>query len=200
VVVEPIRDRRAERHEATRSEILDAAWDLVRAEGLAALSLRDLATKVGMRAPSLYSYFDSKHAIYDAMFLQGNLELLARYEAMPELDDPVEEFRASAQMFVGFTVEDPARAQLMFMRSIPGFEPSAEAYEVAVRIVQRSKARMARLGVTKAEDFDLWTGLVSGLSFQQIANEPGTERWVRLVDQAVDMFLDHVNKQKGRRK
>src|SRR5205085_1504189 len=200
MVVEPMRDRRAERREATKAEILDAAWELVRAEGLAALSLRDLARKVGMQAPSLYSYFDSKHAIYDAMFLQGNLELLARYEAMPSGADPVDDFRASARMFVGFTVEDPARAQLMFMRSIPGFEPSAEAYEVAVRIVERSKRRMAKLGVTKPEDFDLWTSLVSGLSFQQIANEPGTERWVRLVDQAVDMFLDHINKKRGRRK
>src|SRR5205814_846853 len=87
MVVEPIRDRRAERREATKAEILDAAWELVRAEGLAALSLRDLAAKVGMQAPSLYSYFDSKHAIYDAMFLQGNLELMARYEAMPTSDD-----------------------------------------------------------------------------------------------------------------
>jgi len=200
MVVKSIRDRRAERHEATKAEILDAAWELVRAEGLAALSLRDLAGKIGMRAPSLYSYFDSKHAIYDAMFLQGNLELLTRYGAMPEYDDPVDEFRASARMFVGFTVEDPARAQLMFMRSIPGFEPSPEAYEVAVRIVERSKRRMAKLGVTKPADFDLWTGLVSGLSFQQIANEPGTERWMRLVDEAVEMFLDHVNKNKGRRK
>jgi hypothetical protein len=41
---------------------------------------------------------------------------------------------------------------------------------------------------------------VSGLSFQQIANEPGSDRWVRLVDDAVDMFLDHINKKKGRRK
>jgi len=200
MVVEPMRDRRAERREATRSEILDAAWELVRAEGLAALSLRDLARKVGMQAPSLYGYFDSKHAIYDAMFLQGNLELLARYEALPSLDDPVQEFRASAQMFVGFTVEDPARAQLMFMRSIPGFEPSAESYEVAVRIVELSRKRFKNLGVTRAEEFDLWTALISGLSFQQIANEPGTERWVRLVDEAVDMFLDHVSKRKGRAK
>src|SRR5437870_12147699 len=115
MVVEPMRDRLAERHEATKAEILDAAWELVRAQGLAALSLRDLARKVGMQAPSLYSYFDSKHAIYDAMFLQGNLELLERYEAMPEFKDAVEEFRANAQMCVGFTGEDPARAQWMFM-------------------------------------------------------------------------------------
>src|SRR5258708_873667 len=106
MVVEPMRDRRAERREATKAEILDAAWALVRAEGLAALTLRDLAKSVGMQPPSLYSYFDSKHAIYDAMFLQGNLELLARYEAMPSFDDALEEFRANARMFVGFTVED----------------------------------------------------------------------------------------------
>src|SRR3954449_10517322 len=102
----PKRDRRAERREATKAEILDAAWEMVRAEGLAALSLRDLARRVGMQAPSLYSYFDSKHAIYDAMFLQGNLELLRRYDGMPVFDDAVEEFRANARMFVGFTVED----------------------------------------------------------------------------------------------
>jgi AcrR family transcriptional regulator len=201
MVVEPMRDRRAERREATKAEILDAAWELVRAEGLAALSLRDLARKVGMQAPSLYSYFDSKHAIYDAMFLQGNFELLARYEALPAFEDPVDEFRAAAQMFVGFTVEDPARAQLMFMRSIPGFEPSPETYAVAVRIVELAKKRFAKLGVTTPAQLDLWTGIISGLSFQQIANEPGTDRWVRLVDDAVDMFLDHVNKTKrGRRK
>src|SRR5438067_5015426 len=140
MVVEPIRDRRAERHEATRAEILDAAWELVRAEGLAALSLRDLARKVGMQAPSLYSYFDSKHAIYDAMFLQGNRELLDRWERLPEVDDPTEEFRAGARTMVEFGVEDPARAQLMFMRTIPGFEPSPETYEVAVRVMELGKA------------------------------------------------------------
>src|SRR5207302_1202736 len=100
MVVEPVRDRRAERREATKAEIIDAGWELVRAEGLAALNLRDLAVKVGMRPPSLYSYFNSKHAIYDAMFLQGNLELLARHTAVPEHDDPVEGLRAGARVFV----------------------------------------------------------------------------------------------------
>jgi AcrR family transcriptional regulator len=200
MVVEPIRDRRAERREATKAEILDAAWELVRAEGLAALSLRDLAAKVGMRAPSLYSYFESKHAIYDAMFLQGNLELLARYEALPEYDDPVEGLRAGARLFVQFGVEDPARSQLLFMRFIPGFEPSGETYDVAKRIVDIGTTRMAKAGIG-AGDFDLWTGLISGLVWQQIANEPGGDRWTKHVDEVVDMFLEHVNKKKrGRRK
>jgi AcrR family transcriptional regulator len=198
MIVEPIRDRRAERHEATKVEILDAAWELVRAQGLAALTLRDLAAKVGMRPPSLYSYFDSKHAIYDAMFLQGNLELLRRYEAAPGLDDPVRALRWSARTIVEFGTEDPARAQLLFMRTIPGFEPAPETYEVAERVLALGTTQLERAGVP-ARFMDLWTGLVSGLVWQQIANEPGGDRWARLVDDAVDMFLAHVNKNKKRK-
>jgi AcrR family transcriptional regulator len=187
------RDRRAERHEATRAEILAAAWELVRAEGLAALTLRDLAAKVGMRPPSLYSYFASKNAIYDAMFLQGNLELLRRCESAPELGKPVDALRWCARTFVEFGIEDPARAQLLFLRTIPGFEPSAETYAVAKQVLALSTAQLERIGIP-ARFMDLWTGVVSGLMWQQIANEPGGGRWARLVDDAVDMFLAHVKR------
>jgi AcrR family transcriptional regulator len=61
--VEPTRDRRAERRESTRAGILETAWGLARTQGLAGLSLRDVARKIGMRPPSLYWHFDSKHAI-----------------------------------------------------------------------------------------------------------------------------------------
>ena len=67
--VMPPRDRRAERYAATRREILDAAWDLVRAGGLGSLAMRELGARVGMRAQSLYAYFPSKFAIYDACLL-----------------------------------------------------------------------------------------------------------------------------------
>ena len=74
----PIKDRRAERTLATRREILDAAWELVHEQGLGALTMRELGARVGMRAQSLYVYFPSKHAIYDAMFAEANRELLGR--------------------------------------------------------------------------------------------------------------------------
>jgi AcrR family transcriptional regulator len=40
--------------------IVDAAWDLVHEERLAALSLRDLASRAGVTTPTVYAYFDSK--------------------------------------------------------------------------------------------------------------------------------------------
>src|SRR5690242_17950620 len=88
-----LRDRRAERHSATRDEILQAAWKQVSERGLAGLSLRDLAAAVGMRAPSLYSYFASKNDIYDAMFADGNREFVAHMSQIELTDDPALDLR-----------------------------------------------------------------------------------------------------------
>jgi len=192
MVVALTRDRRAERREAVTAEILEAAWDVARSEGLAGLSLRDVARRIGMRPPSLYWYFDSKRAIYDAMFMQGNQELLARISQQRWPQDPRAMLRLCARAFVEFSVEDVERYQLLFQRTIPNFEPSAESYAVAMQVFEAMRDRLAEAGLTGAAAFDIWTALVSGLSAQQIANDPGGSRWLRLVDDVVDMYLDHI--------
>ena len=172
-----IRDRRAERREATKLEILDAAWELVRAEGLAALTLRDLAQKVGMKPPSLYSYFDSKNAIYDAMFQQGYEELESRDDLFTTTPGATA-MKARVRGFLEFCTEDPARYLLMFQRTLPDFTPSEESFVIAVRSLDRLNASLAGDGVTSAAHRDLFTALLSGLSDQQIANDPGGDRWL----------------------
>lgn len=192
VVVEATRDRRAERRESTRAEILETAWELCRAQGLAGLALRDVARKIGMRPPSLYWYFDSKQAIYDAMFAQGNRQLLERLTVQDWPADPRAILRSVARVFVEFSVEDIERYQLLFQRTLPAFRPSPEAYALAEQVFDQMRARLALAGVSDPEDFDLWTALVAGLSAQQTANDPGGDRWLRLVDEAVDMYADHI--------
>ncbi len=192
MIVETTRDRRAERRESTRAEILDAAWELSRAQGLAGLALRDVARKIGMRPPSLYWYFDSKQAIYDAMFAQGNRQLLERLAAQHWPADPRAVLRAVARIFVEFSAEDVERYQLLFQRTVPDFQPSPESYALAVRVFDQMQARLALAGVSDPGHFDMWTALVAGLSAQQTANDPGGDRWLRLVDDAVDMYADHI--------
>ena len=192
MLVEQIRDRRADRHFATRAEILEAAWELVREQGLAGLSLRDLARKVSMRPPSLYWYFDSKYAIYDAMFADGNRQLLEWMVAQDWPEEPKAALRLLAWGFVKFSAKDAARYQLLFQRPIPGFEPSPDSYALAIEVVERGRARLAAAGLSDPAHFDLWTALVAGLAAQQLANDPGGDRWLRLVDEAVDMYADHV--------
>src|ERR1700730_15181262 len=201
----PTRDRRPERHAATRAEILDAAWEQVRVGGLAALSLRDLARSVGMQAPSLYSYFDSKNAIYDAMFAQGAQEFVDEQKAsMPLPDDPLETLKAVVHFFVEFCAADLARYQLLFQRTIPGFEPSPASFKISQDNLAELGELLARCGVSEPATLDLFTALGTGLADQQLSNDPGGDRWIRLIDEAVEMFYEHITKQakqpgKGRR-
>jgi AcrR family transcriptional regulator len=184
-----VRDRRSERTEQTRREILDAAWELVRSEGLGALAMRDLGARVGMRAQSLYSYFPSKHAIYDAMFADANRELLRRSDALERTDDAGEALRRNARLWVRFAVEDPVRYQLLYQRTIPGFEPSQESYRLAGEVLERARATLATCGITEPRALDVWTAVTGGLAAQQTSNEPGGDRWLRLIDEITDMYL-----------
>lgn len=187
------RDRKTERREATRAEILEAAWAVAREVGLAQITLREVADRVGMRAPSLYTHFDSKHAIYDAMFGQAWTECLQYFESIKDEapTDGREALRFTARSFFDFAVSDLPRHQLMNLRTIPGFEPSAEAYAPAVATLDLARDLFARHGLTAQEDLDLYTALVGGLVDSQHANDPGGDRWSGLLDRAVDMLADN---------
>ncbi len=186
-------DRRAARRQATQAEIVDAAWELVRREGLAGLSMRDLGDRMGMRAQSVYSYFASKHEIFDAMFRDGFQAFAIHMAASVDTDrtaaDPVAATKAAAHAYVEFCTSDPARFQLLFQRTIPGFEPSADSYAASVASYEWMIGRLAALGVAGQDALDLWTATLTGLANQQVANDPGGTRWTDLIDRTVDMLL-----------
>ena len=189
----PNSDRRTERRQETQREIVQASWDVVREHGLAGLSMRDLGERVGMRAQSIYSYFASKHEIYDAMFLEGYQAFAAWMDAAVDDDemdaDPVRTARAATRAFVEFCTSDPVRYQLLFQRTIPDFAPSAEAYAVAVHAYDQMSRRLTGIGVNDQATLDLWTAVMTGITDQQISNDPGGTRWTQLVDRAVDMLI-----------
>jgi AcrR family transcriptional regulator len=181
----------------TRDEILQAAWKLAREKGPAALTLRDLAKAVGMRAPSLYSYFPSKHAIYDAMFAEGNRRLWLHIQRQPAESDPRARIKGWTRAFVRYCSDDPALYQVLFQRSIPGFEPSRESMELANHSLDWGRAVLADAGVHDPAGFDMLTAVISGLIGQQTANDPRGERWIRLCDDAVQMFFDYFDHREG---
>jgi AcrR family transcriptional regulator len=195
VIGTPLRDRAAERRSATRREILDAAWAVAREKGLAQLTLREVAHRVGMRAPSLYSHFASKSAIYDAMFGAAWTECHTVMSTATTAASPAtarEVLRLCARTFFDFAVSDLPRHQLMNQRIAVGFAPSAEAYAPAVATLEVVRERLRAHGVTRGEDVDLYVAIVTGLVDAQLANDPGGDRWGRLLDRAMDMFADDV--------
>jgi len=186
-------DWREARRQSARATVLAAAWEMVRADGLAALSLRDLARQAGITTPTVYAYFDSKNAIFDAMFGEAAQSFAESKAELVDQGDPYENLVADALNFIEFCVSDAARYQLLFQHSVPGFSPSPQSYAPAVGALELTREQLAGYGVRDPRHVDVWTALLTGLVDQQISNDPGGDRWTRLVDDVVRMFLNHCS-------
>lgn len=193
MAVTAVSDRRHERREAKRAVILEHGWRLAHRDGLTAVSLRDLADAVGLRQPSLYVYFESKLDLYDAMFADGYRQLLDFLDAKRYSKDPRRALGKFVADAVQFSSDDIVRHQLLFQRTIVGFEPSPQSFAVALDFYARASDMAAAAGVRSQAQMDVLTALVSGLAHQQVANDPGGRRWVRLAGQVVDMFLRGID-------
>ena len=180
----------AERREAKIASIVDVAWELAREHGIAGISLHALAREVGMRQPSLYEYFDSKYALYDAMFADGNRQLLERFNALQLPRDARAALKKYLKAYVSFAMEDPARCELLFQRHIPGFAPSPESYALAEAALGGAVKLMHEAGVVDQGDIDCVVAMTAGLMDAQMSNDPGGNRWTRHLNRLVDLLID----------
>jgi AcrR family transcriptional regulator len=197
-------DRRTLRRRQTRDEALDHALDVIAEGGVGGLSVSEVARRTGMRGPSLYKYFPSLHALYDALFARGLRDLAEALQvATAESEPGRDRLRSGGRAVVRWCVENPALAQLLFWRPVPGFEPSAETFaasqEDMTDLRDQLRVAVAAGQLAPAADSDeavrLLTVLYSGLLTQQLANQPGASfesgLFSRLTDEALDMFFTH---------
>jgi AcrR family transcriptional regulator len=188
-----------QRREARTSAIVAEAWKLAAEHGVGGFSLHALAREVGMRQPSLYEYFDSKHALYDAMFADGNRQLLEHLDALDLPTDPRDAVKRFMRAFVDFALEDEARNELLFHRPIPGFEPSLESYEYAETVLARAVALLRAAGLRAQGDIDCFIAMIAGIVDAQSSNNPGGDRWTRHLDRLIDLYLDDATKRQRKR-
>ncbi len=199
----PRSDRRARRRQETIEEILDIAEEVMTEEGVNGLSLAEVARRLGVQPPSIYKYFPSLMAVYDALFRRGQLEHLvvlrrAMAEARPGLDALVSGLEASGRWLLAHR----ATAQLLFWRPVPSFEPSAEAFAPSVEMVGIQRAALSAAvaagevgpGADSDEAVYLVSVLISGVLTQAMANEPelewGTGRFTPLFPRLMHVLPD----------
>jgi AcrR family transcriptional regulator len=151
-----------------------------------------------MRQPSLYEYFDSKHALYDAMFADGNRQLLDRLDAVKRPPQGRAHLKKMLHAFVDFALDDSARCELLFQRHVPGFAPTPASYALAEEALGRVVQAMRDAGVTDQGDVDCLVAMVGGLVEAQLANDPGGRRWVRHLDRMIDLHVDDATRRSNR--
>ena len=99
------RSRRGPKPSLSREAVIEAALDLVDAEGLAALNLRKLATALGISAMTPYSYFTDKADLLSAMVghalapLAGDLDPQLPWDT--QIDDAMHDLHDSLERHPG---------------------------------------------------------------------------------------------------
>jgi AcrR family transcriptional regulator len=199
-MLSPAERRRRNRAEMTEG-ILQAAREIMRERGVAALSLNEVARRVGVKPPSLYEYFPGKAALYDALFRLG-LRLYTEHndrvrEAAPH---GWERLRVEIETYMSFAQHYPELWTLVFERPVPGFVPSEQSMEesrallaVASRFMEEAMEKgeiVPDVSVEQARDFVI--ALMHGLAASHMANEPdlpiGSGRFGSLIPLAMQVL------------
>lgn len=194
--------RREQVRRDTIEQILHIARTEMQRDGVAALSLGAIARQLGMRTPSLYTYFDSKNDIYDELFQRGFEEFGRWMDERPHRHGPLRANLISAMnTYMGFAQTNPDLYQLMFQRPVPDFEPSEESMAVSLGLLEKMGTELSRIfesgelhtDLPVEEARDLFIATQHGLTELHLANNPelevGSGRFGKLVEQAVDLFL-----------
>lgn len=105
----------------TREEVLAAAWGLVREEGPAGLSMRRLASRLGVSFQVVYSRVGGKGEVVRALHDEAFAELRATWLAHAGRTPPERLLGEVAVLYLRHAVADPVRFALMFGRPIEEF-------------------------------------------------------------------------------
>ncbi|HVS96982.1 MAG TPA: TetR/AcrR family transcriptional regulator [Puia sp.] len=152
-----ISDRKQRQKEEVRTSILDAAWDMVLAEGWQSFSIRKIADAIEYSVPVIYSHFENKDAIL-LEFNRKGFQLLAETLAKAKAGqpDPANQIRAMGRAYWDFAFHNKAYYQLMFGLGIPTCETASKIPALAVfaEVVIGSIKAMVAPG--KQPAFDPW--------------------------------------------
>jgi AcrR family transcriptional regulator len=171
--------RRQRNREHTIQTILDISREIMREQGVAALSMHEIARRMEMRPPSLYNYFLGLMDIYDALFRFGfeQWDIYVK-EYTKDAKTWQDEIQLSMEAYMTFAMKNPELFQLCFLRPVPGFVPSEESLKISFGILERLYTQIAHLQEELDTDLppnqlaDLVIAIIHGLTSLHMANEP----------------------------
>ena len=153
-VAKPLSPRWRRRAEARPAEILDAALTVFSARGFAAAKLDDVAKEAGVSKGTLYLYFESKEALFEAMALElMRAPVLAQLETIAKAETATEGLRQLIQ-FMTRMLDDPRRSALpkLIIAESAGFPELAKIWlKSVIQPVRQRLVQLIEAGIASGE-------------------------------------------------
>lgn len=148
-----------------RARILDAARDRFLAEGLSGLSMRGIASKVGVSSMTLYLYYESRHDIVRHIVAEGFRMLNDALAGHEGVKDPADRIQKMSDAYVSFALEQPKYYAAMFLIPLEEGNEStramlAEPAAGAVKQFEKAFGEASKAGAeAKKRAAALWAAL-----------------------------------------
>lgn len=108
--------RPREHNDETSEALLDAAEHQLRSGGLDGVSLRSISEEAGVSVRAIYSLFDGKNGMIDALAIRAFARLGERVASIGPTADPVADLIEAGRVFYRLAVENPESYRLAWER------------------------------------------------------------------------------------
>jgi AcrR family transcriptional regulator len=188
----PTSTRRARERASTRERIIEAALHVLEAEGVAALTIRRIATDIEYSAPVVYQHFANKDALVLELVAHGHRLMLAEFRQAVEEPDIDRRMMRIASEYVRFAGEHPHLYEVM-NGAVVDADERRRAAEPAIAVLKELLAAWSDAHDVVLADPDeaceiIW-GALYGVASLGCLGTVGNERARRLAEQALRAIL-----------
>ncbi|MET7682314.1 TetR/AcrR family transcriptional regulator [Streptomyces sp. NPDC005423] len=184
--------RRARERANTRERIIEAALHVLETEGVAALTIRRIATDVEYSAPVVYQHFANKDALVLELVAYGHRLMLTEFRRAAQESDTDQRMMRIASQYVRFAGEHPHLFQVMNDPVVDADERRRLA-EPVVDVLKELLTTWSAAHDVVLADFDqaceiLW-GTLYGIASLGYLGNVGSDRARRLAELALRAIL-----------
>jgi AcrR family transcriptional regulator len=188
---------RAYGHELLRRNVVEAADQLLREEGPDALTVRRVAKKLDCSTKIIYTMFQGKDGLAEALYLEGCAGLAQAMARVPKAATPAAYLRDAALAYWTFALANPGYYLVMFGGAIPKYQPSASsihttatAFEIVVEMLQRYREEQAlALDDLALATQALWAALHGVVSLCLLGHFANQEKAKAVLERTVESII-----------
>ncbi len=142
--ITPAERRRERNRRLMRQEILDAARAIIADEGIESLSMRALAARVGMSAPTVYDYFESKDGVLNGLFTDAVLHFATAFDqALEGANSSKERLIEMALAYYDVGMDSPDLFRMVMCRVDAAYHPGPEQLDQVHGLYEQLETEVA---------------------------------------------------------
>jgi len=126
--------------EVQRTEILDAASEMLAGGGPEALSVRKLASAVGTSTMTIYTAFEGKDGVIAALYEEAFVRMADFQEAVPKGKNALEWLGGLGAAYRAFALKNPSYYALIMSETLPISEFRRQEAEPLARGIARQRS------------------------------------------------------------